>query len=98
MATYAQRALAIIEGAIDAPPTVEQQQRIADRVIQYRPDILAQVAADPANPTPGEKAQVFVEAVRQWGQSWLRATAEKDAAADAQATIDAAGDAAAGDL
>lgn len=98
MATYAQRALAIIEGAIDATPTAAQQQRIADAVIKYRPDILAQVAADPANPTQAEKARVFVQAVREWGQSWLRATAEKDATQDVQATITAAGDTAAADL
>lgn len=98
MATYGQRALAIIEGAIDATPSAAQQQRIAEAVIKYRPDILVQVATDPANPTQAEKAEVFVRAVREWGQSWLRATAEKDAGADAQATITAAGDTAAADL
>lgn len=98
MATYSQRALGIIEGAIDAVPDAAQQQRIADAAIKYRPDILQAVAVDPVNPTQAEKAEVFVKAVKEWGQSWLRAMAEKDSRAGHEPTAVAAGDTAAGDL
>lgn len=98
MATYLDRANSIVEGAIDAVPTAEQKQRIADAAMKYRPDLLAQIAVDPENPTAEEKAGVFVEALREWGRSWLRDAAEKDARAANDAAVTAAGDAAAGDI
>jgi hypothetical protein len=98
MATYINRALAIIEGAIDTTPDAAHQQRIATAAIKYRPDILLAVAVDPENPTQAEKAEVFVKVVRSWGQSWLRAGAEKTTRTDNDAEVEAAGDAAAGDL
>lgn len=98
MATYIDRALAIIEGAIDAIPDAAHQQRIAAAAIKYRPEILENIAVDPANPTNEEKAEVFVRAVREWGGSWLRACAEKDARSDNEAVVIAAGGTAAGDF
>ena len=98
MATYLDRANSIVEGAIDGTPTAQQKQNIADAAIKYRPDLLQTIAVDPENPTAEEKAGVFVEALREWGRSWLRATAEKDARTDNDANVAAAGDTAAGDL
>jgi len=98
MATYIQRAQALIEAGTDSLPSPEQQIRIADAFVKYAPDIAAQVIADPENPTNAEKAEVFVRAFRRWGKSILRSVAEKDAKATYDATIAAAGDAAESDL
>jgi hypothetical protein len=94
MATYLERANDIVAAAIDGTPTAEQKQRIADAAIKYRSDLLESLAVDPENPTGEEKAAVFVEALRAWAKSWLRAMAEKDAVAANDATVAAAGDAA----
>ena len=98
MATWVQRAQSIIEGVTDAVPTATQQQRIAERCMQYRPDLAELIPVDPENPTNEEKAQVFVTTVRQWGQSWLRLMAEKEEEANNDAAVTAAGDTAVGDL
>jgi hypothetical protein len=98
MATYTDRALAIIEGAIDSTTNPAHQQRIAAAAIKYRPDILQAVAVDPDNPTQAEKAEVFVKVVRDWGRSWLRAGAERTARDDNDATVTAAGDTAESDF
>ena len=98
MATYVQRALSIIEAAVGTVPPGDQLQRIADAYLNYAPDIAAEVIADPENPTNEEKAEVFVLAMRRWGQSVLRATAEKAARAAHDGEVEAAGDTAAGDL
>ncbi len=98
MATYVARAKAIIDAVIDGTATNAQKQRIADAVIIYRKALLKEVAADPLSPTGEEKAEVFVRAVREWGQAWLFAGARKASADGHKATDDAAGDAAAGDL
>ena len=98
MATYLDRANSIVEGAIDGVPTAQQKQNIAAAAIKYRPDLLESIAVDPENPTAEEMAAVFVEAMRDWGKSWLRAIAEKDARTDNDAVVAAAGDTAAGDL
>ena len=109
MATYIQRAQALIDAAIDGTATAEQQQRVAAAFEAYAPDIVAAVKAarppvgDPPEPdtsplTNAEKAEVFVEAYRRWGKSVLRATAESDARASNAAAVVAAGDAAEQDL
>lgn len=109
MATWVNRAQAIIEGANDVLPPAEQQQRIADAFVIYAPDI-AQAVIDarplinsPEEPdtsalTNEEKAQIFVLSLKRWGQSVLRATAEKGARDDNESNVTAAGDAAASDL
>jgi hypothetical protein len=98
MATYLDRANDIVAAGIDGIPTPPQKQRIADAAIKYRPDLLEIYATDPLNPTSEEKAAVFVETFRDWAKSWLRSMAEKGARTDNDATVTAAGDAAAGDL
>jgi len=98
MATYLDRANSIVEGVIDGVPTAQQKQNIADAAIKYRPDLLASIAVDPENPTAEEKAGIFVEATREWGKSWLFATASKDNRDANEAAANAAGDAAAGDF
>jgi len=45
MATYIQRAQALIEAAIDGVSTAEQQQRVAAAFENYAPDIVAAVKA-----------------------------------------------------
>lgn len=99
MATWVERAQQIIGGVLDGLPTApQQQQNIGNRAIQYRPDLLEQIAADPANPTNEEKAEVFVTAVRQRALSWLRVAAEAEARAGNEGAVTAAGDAAVADL
>jgi len=109
MATYIQRAQAIIEGAIDAVPTAEQLNRVADAFMLYAPDIVQAVidarpptgspeAPDLSPLTNAEKAEVFVKSMRRWGKSVLRAMAEKGARDDNAGNVTAAGDAAEGDL
>lgn len=98
MATYVERANSIVAGVIDDVPTAQQKQNIADAATKYRPDVLRSIAVDPENPTTEEKAGVFVQIVRQWGQSWLRSVAEEGARTDNDAVVEAASDAAAGDL
>ena len=98
MATYLDRANSIVEGAIDGTPTAQQKQNIANAAIKFRPNILRSIAVDPLNPTAEEKAAVFVEIVREWGQSWLRSIAEEGARTNNDAVVKAEGDAAAGDF
>ena len=98
MATYLERANSIVEGVIDGTPTAQQKQNIADLAIKYRPNLLKTIAVDPENPTGEEKAGVFVEAVREWGKSWLHSIGKKDYRDGNEAAAEAAGDAAAGDL
>ena len=98
MATYLERANTIVSGVIDGTPTAQQKQNIADASIKYRPDLLENIAVDPQNPTAEEKAGVFVEAIRDWGKSWLRAMAEKDNRDANEPNAESDGDAAAGDL
>jgi len=45
MATYIQRAQALIEAAIDGTATAEQQQRVAVAFEAYAPDIVAAIKA-----------------------------------------------------
>jgi hypothetical protein len=98
MATFLDRANSIVEGGINGPPTAQQKQNIADAAIKFRPDLVKAHAVDPENPTPEEKAAVYVTAFRQWNIGWLRNEAEKEEAAANIPDVQAAGDAAAADL
>jgi hypothetical protein len=98
MATYVERARALISAGINGTPTSAQEQRIAAAFVKYRPDIVKVVANDPENPTGTEMAAVLVEAFRDWGKSVLRAMAEKDAVVANESTVTGAGDTAEGDL
>lgn len=96
MATYVQRASAIINALIDGTATQEQLGRIADAFIQVAPKFYN--PANPDNPTPNERARPLVEGLRVMLKHQTRAAMERKKRLENEAAVKAAGDQAAADL
>jgi len=96
MATYVQRATAIINALTDTSVPADKLQRIADLYIQAYPNYYSPV--DPDNPTNEERARPFVEAARAQVRHALKSAAERKARLANEAAAIAAGAAAAADI
>lgn len=96
MATMIQRATAIIEAASNSTASQAQLNRVADVFIRIRPDLYS--PADPDNPTNEERATPFVLAVRANLRHQIKSAIERQARADNEAAVSAAGAAAEADI
>jgi hypothetical protein len=99
MATYSQRALAVMDALRDASTSAEQATNIADAFCRYVGlEVLQQVfgpsITSVADLTAAQKSQVFVEMMLRLGKRVLREEAEQavltQAEADAATSADAA--------
>jgi hypothetical protein len=98
MATYSQRALAVMDALRDASTDTAQATNIAEAFCRYVGlDVLQQVfgpgITSVADLTPAQKSQVFVEMMLRLGKRVLREEAAQTV--EAQADVDAAAAAAA---
>lgn len=96
MATYAQRATAILNALAGSVVPAEARDRIATRYIEKYPRLFHPV--DPNNPTAEERAQVVLQAIHRHVVNDLKSAGQKARSQQLKAAIEAAGEAAAADI
>jgi hypothetical protein len=100
MATYAQRALAVMDALRDAQTSTEQATSIAEAYCRYvgvpkLQEVFGPAITSVADLTPAQKSQVFVEMMLRLGKRVLREEAAQSVLVQAQEDAATAGSAAA---